>query len=351
MSYFNPHFCCFCGIRLYQLSFFEYKGDQVAAIGLGNDTRAAHFLITHGMGSGMGVDNPPLFPYIMGVLTAFTNDPAALTFCFFCINLLALALAIIYFYRTLPGQYAILSAAFLGLFPAFTIYSNDIWAQCLLPIIIILFNICLYRFIKYELWRNFFYMSLLAVLAVQLHGSGFWLFPLLLVIAIAYWKKINKKAVLSALLAIALLFTPYLIHLFKEGGISQFISYGSSWKDQDFYCGILKVHLRMASFDFFKDRHYFGDDFNAVLKTVAGGWRFVLYPLTFIPIMLFIFGFVAYIRWLMKGKIFDKSEGHLKEYPLPFQISGLMVLIVSLGDFIFKIDPSHALFYRSFWRL
>ena len=181
-------------IRLYQLSFFEYKNDQCSAISLGSDTRAAHFLITHGMRSGLGLNNPPFFPYVMGVLTTFTTDPAKLTICFFFINLLALILAIIYFYRTLPEKYALLSTAFLALFPAFTIYSSNIWAQCLLPIIMILFNILLYRFIKFEFVWNFFYMCILVVLAAQIHGSGFMLLPLLILLAVTYWKKIFRTS-------------------------------------------------------------------------------------------------------------------------------------------------------------
>ena len=321
-------------MRLYQLSFFEYKGDQYAAIGLGNDTRAAHFLITHGY-SGVGLTAPPVYPYAMGILTTFTNDPARLTFYFFCINILALALAIIYFYRTLPAQYAILSAAFLGLFPAFTIYTSNIWPFLFYPLIMILFNISLYRLVKYDLWRNFFYMGVLAVFAAQLDLSGFFILPLLVVIAIAYWKKIDKKVILWTLLTAFILFIPFLINLFIEKELVNFITYGASG-ERNFPWRIFLWHSRMASFDFF--RYYFSGDFNATLIRIAGDWRFVLYPLTFIPGLFFIFGFISYIGWLIKERrVFDRSEGVFNEHPLPFQISGLMVLVVTLGHMILRI--------------
>ena len=299
----------------------------------------AHFLISHGRRSGADLDIPPAFPYAMGVLTAFTNDPAQLAFCFFCMNILALMLAIIYFYQTLPGNYAILSAAFLGLFPAFTIYTCKIWEQLFLPLIMILFNISLYKLVKYNLWRNFFYMGLLAVFAAQFHLSGFFIFPLIAVIAVAYWEKIDKKVISLTLLAALILFIPFLIHLFKEGELAKFIAYGASTK-RHFQCvwKILPFHYRMASFEFL--RSYFKFDFNSILKIIAGRWRFVLYPLTFIPGIFFIIGFASYIRWLMKGKIFDNSEGGLQEYPLPFQISGLMILIVTLGYLILRVSAS-----------
>ncbi|MDD5476701.1 MAG: glycosyltransferase family 39 protein [Candidatus Omnitrophica bacterium] len=327
-------------IRFYQLSFFEYKNDQYFAIGLGNDTRAAHFLVTHGMRSGIGVNNPPAFSYAMGVLTAFTNDPAQLTFFFFCINILALILAIIYFYRTLPVKYAILSTAFLALFPASTLYSSNIWAQFFLPLIMILFNISLYRFVKYELWRNFFYMGLLAVLAAQFHMSGFFLFPLLAVIAAAYWKKIDKKEIWLVFLAVSVLFIPYLIHLFKDMELFKLFAYGASAK-RAFPWKIFLFHLRMASFDFF--RYYFRYDFNVTLRSMAGFWRFILYPLTFIPAILFASGFFSYLKWLIKGrKLFNINDDARQGYPLPFQVSGFMILVVTLGYLIFRVrTPMH----------
>jgi len=324
-------------LRFYQLSFFEFKNDQYFAIGLGNEARTAHFLITHGMRSGLGLNNPPFFPYIMGVFTAFTNDPACLTSCFFGMNLLALAIAIIFFYCTLPEEYAVLSSAFLALFPAFTIYSNNIWAQCSLPLLMILFNISLFRLVKYELWWNFLYMGLLADVASQIHGSGFTLFPLLIIVAIAYWKKIDRKIIGLTLLASFVLFTPYLIHLFKEKEASNLLAFGTS-KTRGFHWKIFTFHLRMASYDFF--RTYFRFDFNQTLKAIAGQWRFILYPLTFIPGLLFIAGTYEYFRWLFKGKILDPSEGHLKEYPIIFQISGLMLLITTLSYILFKIPTS-----------
>lgn len=48
-------------LRSYQLSFFEFKNDQLQAILLGNEIRNASFLT--------------LFLWFMGVITFFTHDP------------------------------------------------------------------------------------------------------------------------------------------------------------------------------------------------------------------------------------------------------------------------------------
>jgi len=94
----------------------------------------------------------------------------------------------------------------------------------------------------------------------------------------------------------------------------------------------------MASFDFF--RAYFKFDFNKILKTIAGKWGFIIYLFTFIPGTFFVIGFASYIKWLIKGKLFDKSEDSLKKYPLPFQISGFMILIITLGYLILRVSAS-----------
>ncbi|MFA5145044.1 MAG: hypothetical protein WC723_03450 [Candidatus Omnitrophota bacterium] len=333
-------FAAALAIRVYQLSIFEYKNDQYFAILLGNDTRNSHFLVTHGMLSGVGVNNPPAFLYIMGLLTGFTNDPFYLTFFFFGINILALALAMFYFYRTLPGIYAILSSAFLALFPAFTFYSSNIWAQCLLPLIMIILNINLYKFIKYGNSWNFFAAFILTALAAQLHMSGFFIFPALLIILIYRWNKVDKRTIGAAIFLSFLLFVPYLIHLFLENGLHKIISYGASFK-RDIPWKVFPAHIRMSSFDFF--RYYFKHDFNSVLRGAAGLWSFVLYPLTFIPAALFVFGFLSYLKWLIKGRRFFSLDDDInKRYPLPFQICGLLITVVTLGYLVLRVrTPMH----------
>ncbi len=135
-------------IRFYHLSFFEFKYDQLNAILLGNQVRQAQFLITHGMNSGAQFNNPPLFIYLMGILTYFTNNPYFITAFFTLLNLVALFIAIMYFCSFMPVRYAILSSTLLAFAPAVTIYSSNIWGQCSLPVILVLFNIIFCFFVK-----------------------------------------------------------------------------------------------------------------------------------------------------------------------------------------------------------
>ena len=327
-------------IRAYQLSIFEFKNDQYFAIMLGNQTRNLHFMITHGMVSGVGVNNPPFFLYLMGLLTFFTNNPFYITLFFFYINAAALSLVFIYFYRTLPKPFSIITSCLLAISPAFTIYSNIIWAQCLLPFLMILFNICMYKFIESRKQAYFLISVILAALAAQFHMTGFFLFPLILILLIIRWKDIDKKSIVLATLILFIIFIPYLINLFAEKEIYKLLSYGTPLKRHLPWRAFVE-HLRMASFDFFS--HYFRHDFNSVLKASAGFLRFILYPLTWILSALFIFGFIEYIKLSIRlRKFFDTAVKTTENYPLPFQISGFMIVVITLFYFIFNVrTPTH----------
>jgi len=327
-------------MRLYQLSFFEFKNDQLAAISLGNEARQAYFLITHGMPSGVGINNPQFFIQIMGVLSWFTSDPFLLTSFFCLINLAALGLAMGYFYHFLEPAHAVIAAVFLALFPAYVIYSNNIWAQCLLPLPMTFFHICLCRFIKYNKGRDFFLACVFAVLACGLHMSAFFILPALAIVLWVYRKVIDKRVLLAAAAAAFCLFMPYLIHLFLEGELSRFVSYAVS-SERDFPWKAIVMHLRMSSFDFF--RSYFRHDFNAVLREAAGYASWVLYALALIPAGLFIAGFLSYLTWLIKGRrLFNIDCDKDRSMPIPMQVSGFLVLTLTAGFMLCRVrTPAH----------
>ncbi|MDD5503712.1 MAG: hypothetical protein PHV77_00155 [Candidatus Omnitrophica bacterium] len=343
----NRHIILLClffaaglAIRFYQLSFFEFKNDQLDAISLGHAARQACFLITHGMPSGVGINNPQLFIQVMGILTWFTEDPFLLTLCFLLVNLAAMAIAMRYFYHYLEPVHALAAGVLLALLPAYIIYSNNIWAQCLLPLPMILFNLCLCRFIKYRLSRDFFFCCMCVILACGLHMSGFFILPALAIVFYVYRKAIDKRVLMAAACAGLFLFVPYFFHLFFEGELKRFISYAVS-PDRDFPWKAIVMHLRMSSFEFF--RSYFRYDFNAVLKEAAchAGWPLYAFALA-LP-GFFIFGFYNYLSWLFKGRrLFAQSPDSGGAMPIPVQISGFLVIVLTAGFMFCRVrTPAH----------
>lgn len=325
-----------CALRLYQLSFFEFKNDQLQAIEMGNEVQKSHFLINHGLRSGIGIGNPPLFIWLMGLITSFTQNPLFISALFGIINIAALFLAMRYFNVTLPTKYAVLASVILAFSPAFTIYTNNIWGQCLLPILVILVYINLFYFIQGpQKAHNFIFLWVLVSLAAQLHMSGFFLFPVLLMVSLVYRKKIKITTYVFTTLLITIIFLPYLYHLFYEGEFAKFLSF-SNLGQRSLYWKVFRDHIRLISFDFF--RYYFRYDFGAVLNKSVGLARFILYPLSCLLIGLFVYGLFAYLHWLIKyRKLFDNREEVTKNYPLPFQISGFMLLVVTLGYLLLRI--------------
>lgn len=333
-------FLCGFILRFYQLSFFEYKNDQFLAIESGNNCRTSHFLVTHGMLSGVKIDNPPAFSYLMGVLTAFTNDPFLLTLFFFILNSVVLLLALILLFATLPNTYAVLSGILLVFSPAFTIYSNNIWAQCVFPFLMVGFYACVYRFIIRKEALYFFFASLFAGLAAQFHMSGFFLFLPLSLLGYSFRNVIKMKVLFGTIIALLVLYLPYLYHLSFEKEFFKFIGYGLLAK-REFPWKVSREHLRMSSFDFF--RYYFRYDFNAVLLKAAGKLWFVLYSFSTIFMVSFFFGIVEYVRACIRKKSFlFLAPDDIKRYPLLYQIAGFLIVTVTICYFVFRVrTPMH----------
>ena len=325
-------------LRFYQLSFFEFKNDQLSAILLGNQARQVHFLITHGMNSGVGFSNPPFFIQFMGVLTYFSNDPYFITAFFTVFNLIALVTAFLYFYKFLPTGYAILSCTILAFSPAFVMYSSNIWAQCMLPFFMILFHFCFYQFIEKKIPLYFILLNLLAGVAAQIHMSGFFLFPAIFILGFVNKSVIKRKHLISAGILLVFMYLPYLYHLICEGELARVLAHAGG--DNDIPWNIFRSHIWFASLDYF--RTMFRGEFLKVLQHSLRSLGLLLYPLSCILSVLFIFGFYSYIKFLVKERCFFKVNSDTE--PLPFQISGFLVSVVTLGYLIFQVrTPLHYL--------
>ena len=329
-----------CALRVFQLTFFEFKNDQLAAIALGHQARAAGFMVTHGMPSGVGVNNPPLFVWLMGSATAVTNDPLILTALVTLLNVVALGLAFRYFSRSLPAGQARVTAALLAVTPAGVFYSNILWAQCLLPPLMILFHIAFHRLITKGRPSAFVWMVLLATLASQLHLSGAVLFPILGIVTLRFRRMLRPAPlVISALLA-ALLSSPYLYHLFAEGELRRFVTGVRRAAGTPLWSMLLE-QMRMSSIDFL--RCYFREDFTEILRRAAGPAWFVAYGLSCALGAFWAAALLVYLfRAIRARALLDDSSEARAACPLPVQIAGFMTLAVTLGYLVLRVrTPPH----------
>ncbi|MEW6008959.1 MAG: glycosyltransferase family 39 protein, partial [Candidatus Omnitrophota bacterium] len=329
-------------LRIFKLSFFEFKNDQLYLIQNGVDTRKANFLVTKGIASGVGINNPPLFSYFMGILTFFAQDPFWLSSFFSFISTLGLLLAFFYFYRNLPLDYCLISCSILSFSSAFTNYTANIWPQCLLPPLVIIYHWSLCRFIENKSSKLFLLFTISAALISQLHMSGFFLMPAVLIVALIYRAYLGIGNLLKSAFALLLILSPYLYHIFFENELAKFISFADTG-GRSVYWKVFREHMRMASFDYW--RYYFRYDFNSVLDSSVGIFKFILYPLSCLIMAFFAFGLIYYLAWLVKGhKIFDESAKSKEKYPLPFQIAGFLLLVPTFCFLLFHIHtPMHYL--------
>lgn len=288
-------------IRLFHFSFFEFKFDQLNSIFIGNQTKEAHFLVTHGPATGIGINMPPFFPYFMGLLVIFSQDPFWITFSYAFLNILALILVGYYLYTRLPRNYAYISILLIALSPAFTIYSNIIWPQCLLPPLVTFFFICLTNFISRPQGKYFVFLCFITSVIAQFHLSGFFLFPALTIIAFIYRKEIGIKFFILGLILAGVMFMPYMYHLLFEREGDKFVSY-ANLGSRHIYWKIFLQHIRLTSFDFL--RYYFRHDFNQVLNKAVGKSWVIFYPLSCMLITFFVFGVIWYISWTIKARRF-----------------------------------------------
>lgn len=330
-------FCLGAALRLYNSTFFEFKNDQLQAVQLGNQARAENLAITHGIRSGVGVNNPPLFIWIMAGITALTQNLFFITLFFTFANIIALFIASAYFYKRLEWPYSLITTALLSFSPAFIIYSGNIWAQCLLPPVMVLFQICLYALVRAEnKGRYFISLGILAAIASQLHLSGIFLFPLLFAAAAYFFREIKKVYFLAAAGLVILIYLPYLYNLLCQNEAANFMI-AAKVIHRKIYWKLFRELIRMSSFDFL--RAYFKPDFNVVLGNSVGRAWYILYPLACVTMALFGSGVLYYIYWLVKGKrLFDTSENAIKKVPLVFQAAGFTTLGVVLGFFICRVE-------------
>jgi hypothetical protein len=142
------------------------------------------------------------------------------------------------------------------------------------------------------------------------------------------------------MLIVLIIFLPYLTNLFAENEW-RVVYVNGIHKAKPIYWKLFREHLRISSFDFF--RYYFRHDFSQVLMKSAGPLRYILYPLSCSLIAFFTFSFFTYLLWLARfRKFFNLESETIKKYPLPFQISGFMIFIISSGYMVLRVQtPMH----------
>ncbi|MFN8596947.1 MAG: glycosyltransferase family 39 protein [Anaerolineae bacterium] len=199
-------------LRLNHLEWTEFKLDEAHLSQLAYDMARHGQIPLTGIGSSVGIVNPPLAAWLLAIPYAVSNSPIVATGFIAALNVLAVLACYGLARKAFKSDGAALIATLLfAVSPWAVIHARKVWAQDLLPPFIVLWGWFGYRaFIEGRRWSLIGH-GLMLVAAIQLHYSALYLIPVSVVWFIAFVKRVNWPVVIVTLLLGAAAFAPFLI--------------------------------------------------------------------------------------------------------------------------------------------
>lgn len=329
-------------LRLYHLPFIYFHFDAVSNMMAGDDTIAAHFLLTHSLHSSMGPPHPPMFNYTQGFFMTISRDPVVIAGMMSLLNIAALAVFARAMLYSEPLYFALVSIGLLAVNSALFFYSTIIWQPALMPVPMMLFHAKLLRFIKGKKARNLAWAFAFATAATQFHIGGFLLYPALAIVVFSFRKEAGAKGLTLALMVSAIVCSPYLYYLLAEGGIANFFNTAVGSK-REFSLEAVEEFISMSG-AMLSPRifaYWLGPaDYDFVMQRDAGPFGGALKLAGHLAEISFAAGMIRYLVMVVSARSFFPkalSGERAQNPPVSFQLAGLIVTLVSLGFIFFRI--------------
>ena len=198
-------------LRFYQLAFTEFDTDQAV---LWNMTRVAlaHGLIpTNSNLASIGTVNPPAFIYVLMVAGVFTSNPLAGAILIALLNVIAIILTYAFTRRYFGRLAAFVASSLAATAIIMLLYSRFIWQPNILPPLLVLYMLALFRGAVARRAGWFAPAVLLLGLAIQLSGSSIYLAPALVVALVLGYKTVRWYDLAFGVVLLALIFSTYLV--------------------------------------------------------------------------------------------------------------------------------------------
>ena len=198
-------------LRLINIDKAIFNDDEANVFRMAHDTLVSGWIPLTSNRASLGNLNPPLVVYFFLLPAALSSNPLWGQAMVALFNTAAVVLTYFFvrrYYGRLAGTIAaLLFATSAG---AWT-FSGNIWPQNFLPFFVMLFIFCLFRGVVDRRKGWFLWAVLLIGVLYQFHASSLYLFiPLAAAVFFAY-KTIRLRDIALGVLALLLLFTPYLI--------------------------------------------------------------------------------------------------------------------------------------------
>ncbi|MBN1580109.1 MAG: glycosyltransferase family 39 protein [Anaerolineae bacterium] len=182
-------------LRFWNLDATEFKYDEATVCNL-----AAHFIDTgippaRGMGSSVGIDNPPMMIYLMSLPVLFSRDPLVASGFVALLNVIGVWGCYALGKRYWNHQVGLLAALLLSISPWAIFYSRKVWAQnVLLPFVLLYFAFLLAWLVEGRKWALSGAIVTLAALT-QIHFATLAFAPMLaLLVSIALLQQVRRRA-------------------------------------------------------------------------------------------------------------------------------------------------------------
>ena len=203
-------------LRLNHLEWTEFKLDEAHLSQLAYDMARYGQIPLTGIGSSVGVVNPPLAAWLLAIPYAISTSPSVATSFIAALNVLAVLACYRLARKVFKSDSAALIATLLfAVSPWAVIHARKVWAQDLLPPFVMLWAWFGYgAFIEGER-RSLIGHGLMLAAAIQLHYSAVYLIPVSAVWFLAFIKRVKWQAVIVTGLLIVAAFAPFLI---ADGG-------------------------------------------------------------------------------------------------------------------------------------
>jgi len=207
-------------LRLSHLELTEFKLDEAHVC-----SRAAEFLASGrpplvGIGSSVGMANPPLFIYLIAIPVSLSKNPAVIAGFIALLNVGAVLGCYLLTREYFGEKVALIATLLFAVSPWAVFYSRKIWAQDLLPPFVALFFAAIFSTIVKRRPRQLILVFLCLACLIQLHLSALALIPLVVLLLLVFRARISPAPLLIGLLVFVLIFAPYIYYDATHGWIN-----------------------------------------------------------------------------------------------------------------------------------
>jgi hypothetical protein len=203
-------------LRLRQLDLAEFKLDEMTAVGLARRILDGD-LVTTGLTSSIGAQNPPLFVYLTAIPLIVRDDPLAPAAFVGGLGAAAVVLTYVVLRPRLGALVALSAAALFATSPWAVLYSRKLWGQSLLPVVAVLLLWSLLAVLERPRTRVVAFVPVLVCVAFQLNFSALVLALPAVVVLLYRVTTVHWRGLAAGVACAALLLSPWLYHEASSG--------------------------------------------------------------------------------------------------------------------------------------